>query len=192
MVVKINISEIKEIVRKLLSDKRYNHSLEVAKQAVKLAKKHGADEKKAEIAGLLHDIMKEEDDDVQLKIITQAGIELDEIELKTKKLWHQIAGMAYSRDTLKIDDDEILSAIRYHTSGSGNMTLLDKVLFIADFTSEDRDYNGVKEMRKSAIKNLDEAVLKGLSFTIMELAEEEQLICRDSINAYNRAIIDTK
>ncbi len=182
-------NEIKKILKEFLGDKRYNHTLEVAKEAVKLAKRYGADEEKAEIAALLHDIMKEQDEDIQLSVIAEAGITLDEVELVTKKLWHQIAGMAYAKEMLGIEDEDILNAVRYHTSGRKNMSLLEKVVFIADFTSDDRDFNGVKEMRKLAEKCLEDAMVEGLSYTLTELSHEKKLISRDTIDAYNMAIM---
>lgn len=188
----IAVNEIKLMVRGFLSDKRYKHSVSVAKEAVRLAQRYGADVKKAELAGLLHDIMKEASPDIQLKTIADSGIILSDMELRSKKLWHQIAAMAYVRDVLNIDDGEVLSAIRYHTSGRAGMCLLEKVIFIADYTSEDRDYNGVSEMRKLCNISLEEAMAEGLSFTIEELAEEKRPIILDTIEAYNSAVCARK
>lgn len=182
-------SEIKKLLKKHLSEKRYVHSLCVADEAEKLAKKYGADKDKAEIAGLLHDIMKEADPKEQLKVIEKAGIILNNIEEKSKKLWHQIAGMAYCETELNIEDEDILNAIRYHTSGRKEMSLLEKIIFIADFTSKDRDYDGVGKMRKLSDDSLEEAMVFGLSFTIEELAKDNKLIISDSIDAYNMALL---
>ncbi len=181
-------NEMKKVLKSMLGDKRYNHSVEVAKQAVRLSKIYDADEEKAEIAGLLHDIMKEQDPDIQLKRITDSGIVLTQTELMSKNLWHQISGMAYVKDVLKIEDEDILNAIRYHTSGRKGMSVLEKVVFISDYTSDDRDYNGVKDMRKLCEKNLEEAMLEGFKFTLVELIEENKIIGSDSIDAYNDII----
>ncbi|MEG1426875.1 MAG: bis(5'-nucleosyl)-tetraphosphatase (symmetrical) YqeK [Oscillospiraceae bacterium] len=183
-----NINEYKKIVRSFLSDKRYEHSVAVSKEAMRLAKKYGADEKKAETAGILHDIMKESPPDTQLETIADFGVVLNDIELSTKKLWHQIAAAVYAENVLHIADGDVINAIRYHTSGRGNMSILEKVIFIADFTSKDRDYNGVEDMRRLAEKSLEAAMAEGLSFVLIELAEEKRPIIADTIEAYNQAI----
>ncbi|MFI3324925.1 MAG: bis(5'-nucleosyl)-tetraphosphatase (symmetrical) YqeK [Clostridia bacterium] len=185
----IEKSQIKKLLKKRLSDKRYDHSLCVADEAEKLAKKYGADKEKAELAGLLHDIMKEEEPKEQLEAIKKAGIILDKVEIESKKLWHQIAGMAYCKTELNITDEDILNSIRYHTSARKDMSLLEKIIFIADYTSKDRDYDGVSKMRKLADESLEEAMIYGLSFTIVELAKENKLIIKDSIEAYNNALM---
>lgn len=168
-----------------MSDTRYKHSIEVAKSAVKLAKKFGADPKKAQISGLLHDIMKEEKNNIQLDMMKNSNLNIDEITLNSKKLWHQVTGMIYSRDVLGIDDEDILNAIRYHTSARKNMSILEKVVYIADYISDDRDYKGVNDMRIYANRSLDEALVNALIFTISELTENKRTICTDTIDAYN-------
>ena len=84
-----------------------------------------------------------------------------------------------------IDDPEILSAIRCHTTGRAGMTLLDKVIFIADFTSAERDYDGVDKMRRAADKSLDEACLEGMAFTIADLADRKLSIAPETFEGYN-------
>ena len=116
----------------------FSHSVNVAKEAKKLAKHYGADENKAEIAGILHDITKEMPKEQQLQIIIDSGIILDNVQLHAPKLWHGMSGSIVVRDELGIDDEDILNAIRYHTTGRAGMSLLEKVIFTADFTSEER------------------------------------------------------
>ena len=177
-----------KIIKPMLSQKRFEHSLNVAQEAVKLAKKFGADEEKAEIAGLLHDILKDTPSDKQLKIISDFGIIMTDVELSAKRFWHAIGGAVYIRTVLKIEDQEIFDAVRYHTTGRNNMTLLEKVIFIADFISKDRDYPGVEEMRKTAYKSLDKAIVEGIAFTICDLAKDRDAIVPDTIDAYNDAV----
>lgn len=177
-----------KILKPMLSQKRFEHSLNVAQEAVKLAKKFGADEEKAEIAGLLHDILKDTPAEKQLKIIADFGIIMTDVELSAKRFWHAISGAVYIRTVLKIEDREIFDAVRYHTTGRKNMTLLEKVIFIADFISKDRDYPGVEEMRKTAYKSLDKAIVEGIAFTITDLAERRDPIVPETIDAYNDAV----
>ena len=185
----LSVKEYQKIIKPHLSDKRYHHSCEVAKAAKRLAKKYGADQEKAEIAGILHDIMKDTPKDEQLKIMNRFGIILNDIEAVTPNLWHQISGAAYVEHELDIKDPEIISPIRWHTSGKKDMTLMEKVVFIADFISDDRDYKGVDKMRAIAKESLDKAIIEGLSFTISELAQNEKAIIPDTFDAYNDAVM---
>lgn len=181
----MNYKAYEEIISKRMKSARFKHSKNVAKEAVRLAKKYGADPKKAEIAGILHDATKETDEKEQMALIRRAGIELSEMERSSPKLWHAISGSAFVQMELDVTDPEIIDAIRYHTTGRAGMTLLDKVIFIADFTSADRDYDGVDKMRKVADKDLDEAVLEGMSFTIADLAQRKLTIAPDTFRGYN-------
>ena len=182
----MTVKEYDKIINERLKSARYKHSKNVAKEAVRLAKKYGADVHKAEIAGLLHDITKEADTEEHMDVIRRAGIELTELEQSSPKLGHAISGSAYVQTELDIDDKEIIDAIRYHTTGRADMTLLDKVIFVADFTSADRDYDGVEKMRKIADKGLDNAVLEGMAFTIADLAERKITIAPDTFAGYNQ------
>lgn len=181
----MNVKDYERIIEPRMKAVRFKHSKNVAKEAVRLARKYGADAEKAEIAGILHDITKETPDDEQLDVIRRAGIELTEMEKSSRKLWHAISGSAYVQVELGISDIEIIDAIRYHTTGRAGMTLLEKVIFIADFISADRDYEGVDRMRRVADKSLDEAVLEGMAFTIADLAERKLTIAPDTFAGYN-------
>lgn len=185
----MNFEDYKKLIKGRMSKKRYIHSVNVAKEAVRLAKKYGADEKKAQIAGILHDITKETPPEEQLKIIEDNGIILNSVQQNSQKLWHSISGSAYVKSELGIDDEDILNAIKYHTSGRANMSLLEKVIFIADFTGEERDYDGVDIMREKANRNLEEAMAFGLSYTISDLAKRNLPIDYNALEAYNQIII---
>ena len=184
--------DYKAVIKPFLSEKRYRHSLAVAEEAVHLAKKYGADEEKAYTAGILHDIMKDMPPEEQLKRMTRYDIVLTEVERSGQKLWHAMLGAAYVEQELHIEDQDILNAIRYHTTGRAHMTLLEKVLFVADFTSSDRDYPGVEEIRKAARKSLFAAMLSGMTYTIQDLAERRLAIHPDTIAAYNEAVLEDR
>ena len=177
------------IIRPLLSEKRYHHSICVAKAAKELALQYGADSRKAEIAGILHDIMKDLPQQEQLARMELYGIRLTDVERAAPKLWHAMLGEAYLKNELKISDPEILSAVRYHTTGRQDMTLLDKILFIADFVSADRDYPGVENLRRAVRVSLEDAMMEGFSFTISELAQGRKPIHPDMIAAYNQTAL---
>lgn len=180
--------ECEKTIRPLLSEKRFYHSQCVAREAVKLAKRFGADEEKARLSGILHDIMKDTPPAEQLKILSRFGIIMDDSIRRNKKLWHAFTGAAYLEHELGIADREILDAVRYHTSGRKDMTLLDKVIFVADYNSADRDYPDVKKMRKLAEKSLEEAIAMGVAFTLEELTRARFYVSADSVEAYNDAI----
>ena len=176
-------------IRERLSDYRFRHSVNVSKEAVRLARKYGCDEGKAELAGLLHDVMKDAGKKEQLAIIEKYGVVLNEVELQAPKLWHAIAGAVYVKKVLKIRDKDIVNAVRYHTTARAGMTLLEKIIYIADYTSEERDYKGVEKMRKACNVSLENAMEEALAFGIEVRAEEHTAIHPDTFAAYNEVVL---
>lgn len=184
----MNYNEIKAILKNRLNEQRYYHSLCVADEARRLAIKYGADNEKAYLAGLVHDITKNTPENEQLKIFSDFGIMPDDITLASKKLWHAVSGAAYIENVLNIKDAELLHAVRYHTTALGNMSLFDAVLYLADFTSADRDYDDVAVMRKLVDESLNDALKYALSYTICELVQKGARIHPDTFEAYNKAV----
>lgn len=185
----MDLNEYDSIIKGRMGEYRYVHSVNVAKQAKLLAEKYGYNKEKAYLAGLLHDVTKETPFDEQLKIIKQGGIILDEIELSSQKLWHPISGSVYVKDILNITDEDIVNSIRFHTTGRRGMSLLEKIIFVADFTGEERNYDGVEIMREKAMSSLEEAMIFGLKFTIKDLSERELTIHPNALNCYNELIL---
>ena len=180
-----NNDEFIRIIKDRLSDKRFVHSLNVAASAKELAKKFGADEEKAYTAGILHDIMKEENIDIQREYMKKNGEDTRELEFPNHLVYHQMSGAAYCRLELGVDDEDILNAIRYHTTGRSGMTLLEKVVYTADFISADRCYPDVSVMREKASKSLEEAMLYSLRYTISDLSKRAKSIHLDTVKCYN-------
>lgn len=178
-----------EILRARLSDYRYHHSLCVAQEAERLARKYGADPEKAHMAGLLHDIMKDTDTNEQLQILDDFGILLDDVEQRVSKLLHARTGEVFLRHVLHIDDEDVLRAVRYHTTGCADMHLLDKVLFVADFTSADRNYDDVDTVRRLAESSLEETMVYAIRYTIEDLMKRGQPVHPDTLAAYNALVI---
>lgn len=187
-----NNDEFIRIIRERLSDKRFQHSLNVADSARRLAIEFGADEKKAYTAGILHDIMKEENIDIQREYMKKNGESITELEFPNPLVFHQISGSAYCRLELGIEDKDILCAIRYHTTGRKDMSLLEKVVYTADFISADRCYPDIDIMRKKAETGLDEAMLYSLKYTITDLVKKEKSIHPDTIECYNEILKNFK
>lgn len=182
-------NEFKEILKNRLTEKRYIHSLNVADSAKQLAKLYGYDEEIAYTAGLIHDCCKDTPAGLQLSYMLENGVELSEYELGVAKLYHSICGSVFVKKEFGIDNQDIINAVRYHTTGRKNMSLLEKIIFIADFISDERDYNGVEIMREKAVKSLDEAIVEGLSFTIKDLIDQGRIIHPDTLDAYNDAMM---
>lgn len=178
-------TQYRKLLRTKLGDYRLRHSFCVADAARMLAARYGADPEKAYFAGLLHDVMKDAPRDEQKEMIERGGTVLTETELANPKVWHAMAGEAYLRTELGVADADVLSAVRYHTTGRAKMSLLEKILYVADYLSADREYDGVERMRRLAESSLEEAMLFGLSFTISDLAQKEQIIHPDSVDCYN-------
>lgn len=186
----MSIAEYKKIIKSMMSENRYNHCVNVSKEAVKLAKRYGGDEEKAAIAGILHDITKEMPKEEQLQIMHDSGIILDDIQKNAPKLWHGISGSVYIKKHFGIEDENILNAICYHTTGRAGMSLLEKIIFVADFTSEERTYKGVATMRKKSRKSLEDAMLYGFKFTFSDLSSRELAIHPDELACYNEIVLN--
>ena len=183
------IDESKAFLKTRLNEKRYIHSLAVASEAQRLAEKYGADPYKAYFAGLLHDITKNSTQAEHLQIMDAFGIILTDVEKNAEKLWHAITGAAYVKHFLGVDDKEVINAIRYHTTAKADMSKLQTVLYLADFTSSDRDYPDVNVMRGLVDKSADEALEYALKYTINELLEKKAAIHPDTVAAYNEVVL---
>ncbi len=182
--------EFKSLIKEKLIEDRFVHSLNVADSAQYLAEKYGADTEKAYTAGLLHDVMKNASDFEALSTIEKAGFEMSVCEKSNKKLWHAISGAAFVKTELGINDEDFINAIRYHTTARRGMSLLEKIIYVADYISAERNYPDVDVMRKLADTNLDEAILYSLKYTISALVKRNSVIHPDSLDLYNELIIN--
>ncbi|MDR1630244.1 MAG: bis(5'-nucleosyl)-tetraphosphatase (symmetrical) YqeK [Oscillospiraceae bacterium] len=182
-------AEYLAVVRGRLGGYRFTHSLGVAESAKVLAARYGADEQKAYTAGLLHDVMKDTANEEQLALFAEYGVRLLPEEQIAPQLWHAIAGECFAKQVLGVCDADILAAIRYHTTGRAGMSLLEKVVFTADFISIDRVYPGVERMREKAQISLDAAMAEGFQFTMTKLLADEKAIHPDMLAGYNEIIL---
>ena len=153
-----------------LKHARIPHVLGTEQEAVRLALRYGADVDRARTAALLHDCTKRLEMDEQLALCAQYGIELDELEQKALKLLHAKTGAAVARDRFGVDD-EIYSAIFWHTTGHADMTLLEKVIYLADYIEPTRSFPGVGALRAACYEDLDKGLLIGLEMTVEEMKE---------------------
>lgn len=166
----LTVDELRPIALSYLKPKRMAHVLGTEQTAAKLARQYGVDENEARIAALLHDCTKKLEMDEQLKLCDHYGIELDELERRALKLQHAPTGAAIARDVFGVSD-AVYNAIRYHTTGRPDMTLLEKILYIADYMEPNRDFEGVDAIRAATARSLDEGILLGLTMTMEEMEE---------------------
>lgn len=176
---------IKRLLKTRLNEKRYEHSLCVAEEAKRLAEKYGADPEKSYLVGLLHDITKNAPKAEHEELFLLCENEPSVIERQSQKLWHAITGTEFIRHRLGVTDEEVLDAVRYHTTAKADMPLLSKVLYLADFTSRDRDYEDVDVMRRLVDQSMDEAYAYALSYTVCDLASRYLAIHPDTMAAFN-------
>ena len=180
-------SAILELLRKELSDEKYEHSLETEKRAVLLAEIHGEDKVKAGFAGLIHDITKCMDNDM---LAEKYGIS----PTVSAKTMHQLTGAEYIKEHHITDDKDIIDAVRTHTTGALGMTKLQKIIYLADATEPKRHFYYVDELRKVSEKDLDEAMLLSLERTVTNLKKRDLPIDENTNLAYNeiKEIVDLK
>lgn len=188
----LSIEEIKLYLRENLKESRYIHTLGVADTAKKLAKINGVSEEKAEIAGLAHDVAKNLSKDRMKEIMKENNIVLSKVEENNSNLWHSIVAPVEAADKLGIKDEEILDAVRWHTTGKINMSTLTKIIYIADMIEPSRDFKGIEDIRKAAFEDLDKGVYYGLNSSIEVLLVRNLLIDENTISARNYFLLDSK
>lgn len=157
--------EAKDLVKGRLSEKRYQHTLNVKKMAVKLARRYGVQEEKAALAALLHDAAKETPKEEMKALMAQYPQYAEGGESRPVPVWHGVCAAILARTEWGVTDEAVLSAIACHTAGKPGMTKLDKVVYLADMTSKERDWPGVNKLRKLEMKDLDAAMLAALKQT---------------------------
>lgn len=174
----------KKFLRERLSEKRFNHSLGVAKTARKLAEIYGADEKKAYLAGLLHDITKNLGPSEQIEFCIKHGIEMSADDIESPQVLHAVTGEWYLRKVIGITDEEVLSAARYHTTGRKGISLLEKIVYVADFTEPGRDYSDADYYRALSEKDLDRALFEGMRWIMEDKRRKGEKIHKDTVEMF--------
>jgi nicotinate-nucleotide adenylyltransferase len=164
----LSLEQLRPIALSYLKHKRIPHVLGTEQEAIRLAQRYGADVEKARRAALLHDCTKKLEMEEQLALCETYGMELDELEQVALKLLHSKTGAAIARDVFGVDD-EIYSAIYYHTTGRAGMTLLEKIIYLADYIEPTRDFPDVDVLRKACYEDLDKGLLLGLEMSIEEM-----------------------
>lgn len=177
--------EIKEELIKDIGTKRLEHSLRVLEVAKELGKLYEVDLEKVKMAALLHDCAKLEDKNNLLKRAYEFDIILDDIMLNNRELVHAPLGAKIAEEKYNIKDKEILNAIEFHTTGRENMSLVEKIIFIADYIEPKRNFEGVQRVRELAYIDIDKSMILALDQTLNFLIDKGKLISSQTIKARN-------
>lgn len=188
-----SIDEIKQYLKNNVKEKRYEHILGVAEAAKSLAEQYGENIEHAEIAAYYHDILKDKNFEWLVSYIREMGEDPGE-GLSAWKTLHAQAGAIFARSEAGLNDQRILDAVRYHTTGRENMSLLEKIIFVADFIEAGRVFEGVELIRDLAKSDLDQAVLASLNSSISYLKEQNAYVMSTSLEAqiYYRNLISER
>lgn len=173
------------LLKHSLKPGRYIHSVNTMKEALSLAAHYGEDCERAAIAGLIHDCAKELSDEETLEYCRKHGIELSELEKRQVFLMHGEVGAIIARDKYDVIDEAVLKAVRYHTTGCSEMSMLDKIIFLADYIEPGRKHSEVDNVRKLAYVNINKALISAFDSIIKYVIDQKGLIHPDTIEARN-------
>lgn len=178
----LDLNQLRACSYSMMRAKRIPHVMGVEEEAVKLARRWGADPELARRAGILHDCTKYYELPEQLDICEEYGVRLDALEQKAVKLLHSKTGACIARGVFG-QPDAVYDAIFWHTTGKADMTTLEKVLYIADYMEPNRDFDGVERLRHLAYTDLDKAMLLGVEMTIQEMQQRQVPIHTNTLQA---------
>lgn len=177
--------QIIEYIKSNLNNQRFQHSLRVQNTAVELAHYYKTDIEKTSLAGLVHDCAKNMEISKMLYIIEKNGYNIDIKFKNNSNIMHGLAGAIVAETVMGIADREVLDAVAYHTTGKANMTMLQKIIYLADYIEPMRNFPGVEELRQLAYKDLDKALLLSFNNTIKYVIDKNEFIHSDTIEARN-------
>lgn len=183
---------MKRRLKKELDEELYRHSLGVAEEARVLARRFGADEDQAYLAGLVHDYAKRYSKKEQIKKAEIHGIRLDRFARLENRLLHAPVGAVLVKKVLGITDPDVLRAVYFHTTGRRGMSLLEKVVYLADHIEPGRAYKGVEVIRKIASQNLDQALLLAVDNVIYSVLRRKLILSPRSLALRNELLENLK
>ena len=176
------LSALREKAYAMLEERRVPHVAGCEKTAVELAERWGAEPSVAAAAAILHDVTKKLGFHEQLQLLEKYGIVPDNDLLAAPKLLHALSGAVVAKEQFRMPE-EVVSAIRWHTSGRAGMTLLDKIIYLADFIEPTRDFEGVNKLREKAYRSLDDALVLGLEMSLSEVRKNGSVPHHDTVDA---------
>jgi len=187
----MTFDEAKNALYGMISEKRYVHTMLVVQTAELLARQYGENDARTRWAALLHDCAKGLSPEESLAMAASFGIAFDEVTQNEPGLMHAPLGAILAKEVFMIDDGEVLSAIRWHTTGRAGMTLLEKIIYISDAIEPNRDYEGVLELRRLAFSDLNRAVLDYTNNSIAYIVKTGRLLHRNTVDARNDMVLQS-
>jgi len=186
----IELEEIKDYLKLNLSDKRFKHCLNTAETALELANIYGEDPHIAYISGIVHDCARELDLTLQQSMLRELGTEVDSLIYSNKELLHGYSAEHVIRQKFRIDDEIIITAVKYHTTGKEAMKLLEKIIFLSDVIEPSRSFPGIENIRQLSKYDLDEALIAAFDSSIRFLIGKKAMIHPNTVYARNFIITD--
>lgn len=180
---------IKNEIKLILSEKRFEHSLRVEAEAVRLAEIYGSDIEKVRVAAIAHDYAKSHSDNELINMAQNYRINIDEIQYNSPQLLHGPVAAHICRENYGINDSDILNAISNHTTGRRGMSLMEKIVYLADVIESGRYFPGIEHIRKQAISNIDSALLLACNSTLIYITQENYLIHPLTIDFRNSLLL---
>lgn len=174
---------MEEVLSKI-TPRKVEHTKGVIKSARELAEKWGGNVEDAQNAGLIHDITKHLTEEEQLKLCEKYGIMIDNVEKRSYKLLHAKTAAEVAKNEYHMND-EVYLGIKYHTTLRRGMTLIEKIVYLADYIEENRDFDGVEKARELSFSDINEALRYCLDMTIAEIMQKGNLLHLDTIEARN-------
>ncbi|SMP49566.1 bis(5'-nucleosyl)-tetraphosphatase (symmetrical) YqeK [Anoxynatronum buryatiense] len=182
------LKHIEQVLAKKMKAGRFQHTMGVRTAALRLADQYGADRDKTAMAALFHDYAKGFSKKELLQTVQRYHLQPDSLMIQAHQILHGSVAAAIALNEFGIDDDEILKAIEFHTTGRKNMGIIEKIIYLADFIEEGRDYSGVVFLRELAYRELDLAVYQALTNTMIYVLETGKLLHPNTVEARNHIL----
>ena len=183
----VRYEELYNDVKNTLSEKRFRHSEGVVKRAIEYAKSYNLDIEKVKLVAIAHDIAKEIPENKIIKYAENIDVQLDDIEKENLALAHGKIGAKICEEKYGFTE-EMVNAVKYHTTGRAGMSLFEKIIFLADSTEEGREYEELEWLVEKVKTNINEAMVFVLKFNIEKSLESNTLLHPDSVYAYNEMV----
>ena len=184
----MDVESIFQEVQKELSPKRWRHTQGVMNKAIELAQRHDGNVEQAYLAALLHDVAREWSTEQWVAEAKMAGLVMDEAALHSPVLLHAPLAAWVAKRRFGVTDETVLNAIARHTIGGTDLSLLDKIIYLADGLEEGRSYKGVEELRQLALQDIDAAMLAVYDQTLRYMIKREEAIHPETISGRNELL----
>ncbi len=182
------IQKLSYLAIKFMTPQRYEHTVSCVNFGLRLAKRHNANSEKVQIACWAHDLFRDFNAKILLRIALSYGININDYELAKPFLLHGKVSAEYIRRRFGIEDEKLLLAIAYHTSGHKCFDITGKILFLADSLEEGRNYENVEKLRQLALQDIEEALLQVLQNKICYAIKRGYILLPDTIETWNELV----